>query len=80
MTKVFITGGSGALGKVLIKQLKTGLGSYDVLSPSSKDCNILDFKNLESIVKKYSPNVIIHLAAFVDTSNNITRCNFFELF
>ena len=67
MTKVFITGGSGALGKVLIKQLKTGLEFYDVLSPSSKDCNILDFKNLESIIKKYSPNIIIHLAAFVDT-------------
>jgi dTDP-4-dehydrorhamnose reductase len=67
MTKVFITGGSGALGKVLIKQLKTGSESYDVLSPSSKDCNILDFKNLESILKKYSPNIIIHLAAFVDT-------------
>lgn len=76
MIKVFITGGSGALGKVLIEHLSNDKESYNILAPSSKECDILNLENLKSTIKKYSPDVIIHLAAFVDTfgcENNIKK-------
>lgn len=64
MERIFVTGGSGALGKVLVDYLKK---SYNVLSPSSDECNILDLTQLSSVIKSFSPDIVIHLAAFVDT-------------
>jgi dTDP-4-dehydrorhamnose reductase len=64
MRKFFITGGSGALGKQLVDYISS---NYEVLSPTSSECNILDLDNLTNIIKNFNPDVVIHLAAFVDT-------------
>ena len=64
MKKFFITGGNGALGRVLVQHLSK---SHTVYAPSSTECNILDLKQLTNTISKFSPHYIIHLAAFVDT-------------
>jgi|TARA_R110001592_G_scaffold178843_2_gene420110 dTDP-4-dehydrorhamnose reductase len=70
-TKIFITGGHGNLGKKLISSIPP---NYKIMAPTHKECNILDLKKLKQVIKKYNPDIIIHLAAFVDTfgcENNI---------
>jgi dTDP-4-dehydrorhamnose reductase len=62
--KIFVTGGSGYLGKVLIDYLKK---DHNILAPNSKECNILNTHNLFKIIKNFKPDIVIHLAAFVDT-------------
>jgi len=62
--KIFVTGGNGHLGKVLVDFLQK---NHDVFSPNSKECNILDTHNLFKIIKEFKPDIVIHLAAFVDT-------------
>jgi len=62
--KIFVTGGSGHLGKVLVDYLKK---DHDILAPNSKECNILNTSTLFKIIKDFNPDIVIHLAAFVDT-------------
>ncbi len=62
--KIFVTGGNGHLGKMLVNYLQK---DHNVLSPNSNECNILDDHNLLKIIKDFEPNIVIHLAAFVDT-------------
>jgi len=62
--KVFVTGGSGHLGKVLVNYLQK---DHKVFAPSSKECNILNTYDLLKTIKYFQPDVVIHLAAFVDT-------------
>jgi dTDP-4-dehydrorhamnose reductase len=61
--KIFVTGGNGHLGKVLVSYLKK---YYDVIAPNSSECNILDAYNLSKTIKTFEPDIVIHLAAFVD--------------
>jgi dTDP-4-dehydrorhamnose reductase len=62
--KIFVTGGSGYLGKVLVNYLQK---NHDILAPNSKECNILNTYILSKIIKDFNPDIVIHLAAFVDT-------------
>jgi dTDP-4-dehydrorhamnose reductase len=62
--KIFVTGGSGHLGKVLVNYLQK---DHNVFAPSSKDCNILNTYDLLKTIKYFQPDIVIHLAAFVDT-------------
>lgn len=64
MKKIFITGGNGALGKKLVNYVSP---NYEVLSPTSDECNILDLNKLTNTIKNFNPDIVIHLAAFVDT-------------
>lgn len=73
MKKIFITGGSGHLGQKLVNHI---LPYYEVLSPTSEECNILDLNNLTTTIENFNPDIVIHLAAFVDTfgcENNIKK-------
>lgn len=68
--KILITGGTGALGRVLIPKLQKmnhqclSISRIDKRSTDfpSKKCDLLDFPSLKQIIKKYRPDVIVHLA------------------
>ena len=63
MMKVFITGGSGMVGKNLVEELKNR--KIDVLYPNSSQLNLLDKAALNSYVKKNNPDAIVHCAGLV---------------
>ena len=68
MKKVLITGANGYIGKCLYHFLKK---KFDIIgidkekSPEKKifQCNLLNKKELDRIIKKEKPKIIIHLAA-----------------
>ena len=62
--RVFITGGSGVLGKSLIQNFPK---EYSIFAPSSTECNILDLEKLTNTIQKYNPGILIHAAAYVNT-------------
>lgn len=68
MAEVLVTGGTGFLGTRL-KKVKPNW-----LYLSSRDCNLLDFKESLEFFSSHKPSAIIHLAARVggikDNANN----------
>jgi dTDP-4-dehydrorhamnose reductase len=62
--KIFVTGGSGHLGTMLVEYLQK---DNEVLAPTRKECDILDTYQLDTLIKEFKPEVVIHLAALVDT-------------
>ncbi len=54
--RILITGGSGMVGKNI---------SFGV-KPSSKELDITNYSDIENAIKKYKPEAILHLAAFID--------------
>lgn len=73
MSKIFITGGHGILGRELVKRFSI---SNTVFSPNSIECDITDYKQVLNLVNEFNPDLIIHAAAYVDTfgcENNINK-------
>jgi dTDP-4-dehydrorhamnose reductase len=66
--KILITGGTGTLGKELIKLLKNT--NYKIFSPSSQELDVIDFSSCKVWFEKISPDLVIHCAAFT----NIREC------
>ena len=64
MKKVLLTGGSGILGLKLREHLTDFCTVY---APTSVDCNILNESQVAHTLESYDPDIVIHLAAFVDT-------------
>jgi len=64
MAKIFVTGGSGHLGVKLVEYLSV---NHDIFAPSSEECNLLNTLNLRRKIYLFKPDIVIHLAAFVDT-------------
>jgi dTDP-4-dehydrorhamnose reductase len=60
--KIFLTGGSGLLGKELIKSLKQ---EHDVCYPSSTECDIKDKEKVNSYFERNKFDLCIHCAAFI---------------
>lgn len=72
--KILITGGSGTLGKELIKLLKST--NHVVLSPSSYELNITDYAACIEWFDLYKPDLVIHSAAYTDvkeTEKNVSK-------
>ncbi len=62
--KIFITGGSGHLGQKLVEHLSE---THEVYAPNKNKCNILNSNDLKLIISLFHPDIVVHLAAFVDT-------------
>jgi dTDP-4-dehydrorhamnose reductase len=56
--KILMTGGSGLLGQEILKL------DPNIIVPSHKELDISDLESVEKAFKKYSPDLILHLAAY----------------
>lgn len=61
-SKILIIGASGFVGKNLVKKFKI-LGFNNLLTPSSKELNVLDFENVSEYFYENKPHSVIFLAA-----------------
>jgi dTDP-4-dehydrorhamnose reductase len=64
--KIFITGGSGRMGSVLIPLLKAA--GWTVEAPSSTSVNILEPETLARFLESFQPAMVLHLAAYTDVA------------
>lgn len=55
--KILMTGGTGLLGREILKL------DSKIIVPTHKELDITNFKSIEKALKKYRPDVILHLAA-----------------
>jgi dTDP-4-dehydrorhamnose reductase len=55
---ILVTGGQGRFAKILKKNNKV----LNLYFANKKECNILNIKSLEKIIKKIKPKIIIHTA------------------
>ena len=62
---ILVTGGQGRFSKILKKNNK----HLNLYFASKNECNILNIKSLEKIVKKIKPQIIIHCAALSKPMN-----------
>ena len=79
--KIIVTGGSGDLGKSLIPKLVSS--GFDCISITRKSnvnmrvrnikCDITNFQKLNSVINRFKPDVIIHLAGL--TGNIVCETN-----
>ena len=60
--RVFVTGGSGFLGRAVLAALRRR-GVRSVISPSSRELDLLDRAAADAAVARAEPDVLIHLAA-----------------
>lgn len=60
---ILLTGGSGTLGKELLKLLDN---KYKIYAPSSSELDIKDFISCKEWFEIYRPNLVIHAAAYTD--------------
>jgi dTDP-4-dehydrorhamnose reductase len=61
--KVLVTGSRGMLGTDLMQMLPA---QHDVLGCDLHNCNVLDSDQFEQIISSYTPDVIIHAAAYTN--------------
>ncbi|AIT10016.1 nodulation protein NolK [Candidatus Francisella endociliophora] len=63
MKKILITGSSGMVGRNILEFDKAR--EYEILSPSSKELNLLDIQSVDSYIKNNKPDIVIHCAGIV---------------
>ena len=61
--KILITGGSGMVGRNFMDDLR--VKNYTIFNPSSSELNLLNPELVNAYIKKYMPDMIIHMAAKV---------------
>ena len=69
-----VTGGSGLVGNGIRHAIETTekLDNEEWIFLTSKDGNLLDVKETESLFEKYQPTHVIHLAALVRVHCNVS--------
>lgn len=60
--KILISGASGMVGKNITNRL---LNDFELLTPSSKELNLMELKEVESFLGHHRPDLIIHCAGKV---------------
>ncbi len=61
--RFLVTGATGQLGYDVVRELKAR-GEDDILALSSKEMDIIDRKQVMSVIENYKPDVIFHCAAW----------------
>ena len=61
--KILLTGGSGMVGSNIVNHRISK--EYEILSPSSKDLNLMEFDKVENYIQLKKPDMIIHAAGTV---------------
>lgn len=71
MSSILVTGGTGQVGRELKELLPTAT------FVGSRECNLMNPKAVQELIRQMSPNVVIHTAArvggIIDNMNNQTR-------
>lgn len=62
--KIFVSGGSGMVGRNLVSYLRKN-SEAEIFAPNSQELNLLDFGKTESFIKKIKPDAVIHCAGLV---------------
>ncbi len=62
--RVAVTGGSGFLGRYVVKKLE-GKGCKNIFIPRSKDYDLVHYADAEKLYFDFNPDIVIHLAAKV---------------
>jgi GDP-L-fucose synthase len=61
--KIFLTGGSGMVGRNFLENAKAN--NYQIFSPNSSELDLLDYYKVYDKIKKIMPDMIIHAAGRV---------------
>ncbi|MFN2499488.1 MAG: GDP-L-fucose synthase family protein [Pyrinomonadaceae bacterium] len=62
--RVLVTGGNGFLGRFIVKRLHN-FGDLKVFTPGRSEYNLVEASDIERVLTKTRPDLIIHLAAVV---------------
>jgi GDP-L-fucose synthase len=72
--KILVTGGTGFLGKHVVKLLLNNYELDQIVIHGSKECDLLSYQDTFDYIEKIKPDLVIHLAAHVggigDARNN----------
>jgi len=63
LTRILLTGASGMVGKNICEHPAAQL--YDILAPSRKELDLLDYKSVDKYFEIYKPEMVIHCAGVV---------------
>ncbi|MBI5357054.1 sugar nucleotide-binding protein [Candidatus Collierbacteria bacterium] len=63
--KLLVTGGSGLMGKTLQPLWPA---DWTVAAPTREELDVTKRESIKAAVKKYAPEVVLHLAAFTDVA------------
>jgi nucleoside-diphosphate-sugar epimerase len=74
--KVLVTGSSGFIGQALVRRLRAegcDVAGLDKAPAATTDCvcDILDAAGLAEIVRQFSPDALVHLAARIDLDEKV---------
>ena len=61
--RILITGASGMVGRNILEH--HSIDEFEILAPSSKELNLLDFNAIQTYLNKHRPNMVIHAAGKV---------------
>lgn len=61
--RILLTGASGMVGRNILEH--RSIDEFEILSPSSKELNLLDFNVVQTYLNKHRPDMVIHAAGKV---------------
>lgn len=63
MIKIFLTGSNGMVGKNILEHKE--MAQYELLTPSSRELNLLNYNDVDTYIETHKPDFIIHTAGRV---------------